>query len=262
MNTTGDSREGAEVLDVFIDALTWNVALSRIAAWARERESRYVCNCNVHSLIEASQDASFRNVLNQADMATPDGMPLAWMLRHLGFARQQRIAGPDLMWKYCERAEESGDSIYLFGSTVKTLSLLSEHLLAAFPALRISGLYSPPFYPPSEEEDAKIVASMNGSGAGVVFVGLGCPKQEKWMAAHRGRVKAVMIGVGAAFDYHAVNVKRAPRWMQRNGLEWLYRLRSEPRRLWKRYLVTNAIFIYRIIRQVLPGRKRHPEKQG
>ena len=255
MDARDNDRKGAEVLDVFIDALDWDLALARVATWARERESRYVCNCNVHSLIEASRDAGFRHVLNQADMATPDGMPLAWMLRHLGFTRQQRIDGPDFMWKYCKVAEESGGAIYLFGSTDKTLGLLSEHLLEAFPRLRISGRYSPPFYPPSDEEDARITASMNRSGAGVVFVGLGCPKQEKWMADHRGRVNAVMIGVGAAFDYHAANVKRAPRWMRGVGLEWLYRLWAEPRRLWKRYLVTNAIFIFRIGRQLLSGTK-------
>jgi N-acetylglucosaminyldiphosphoundecaprenol N-acetyl-beta-D-mannosaminyltransferase len=254
----GNGRDGAEVLNVFIDAMTWDTALSRIADWAGRRESRYVCNCNVHSLIEASRDPRFKNVLGNADMVTPDGMPLAWMLRHLGFAGQQRIDGPDLMLRYCELAARRGDSIYLFGSTEKTLALLSRQLLATSPALRIAGTYAPPFYPPGEEEDRKIVASMNDSGAGVVFVGLGCPKQEKWMAEHRGRVGAVMIGVGAAFDFHAENVRRAPRWMQSRGLEWLFRLGSEPRRLWKRYLLTNTLFLYHVGRQMLSARRRPP----
>jgi N-acetylglucosaminyldiphosphoundecaprenol N-acetyl-beta-D-mannosaminyltransferase len=249
-------REGAKVLDVFIDALTWDAALSRIADWAKTGESRYVCNCNVHSVVTAAQDRGFQQVLNQADMATPDGMPLAWMLRRSGFPRQQRIDGPDLMWRYCAVAEKNQTGIYLFGSTEKTLERMAERLLLAFPALPISGRYAPPFYPPSEAEDAKIVALMNASGARVVFVGLGCPKQEKWMADHRGRVDAVMIGVGAAFDFHAANVVRAPRWMQHSGLEWLFRLCSEPRRLWKRYLLTNAMFVGKVAKQWLAAAGR------
>ena len=138
MKSMGNGRDGAEVLDVFIDAMTWDTALSRIADWAGRRESRYVCNCNVHALIEASRDPRFKNVLGNADMVTPDGMPLAWMLRHLGFPGQQRIDGPDLMLKYCELAARRGDSIYLFGSTKETLALLSRQLLAASPALRIA----------------------------------------------------------------------------------------------------------------------------
>ena len=237
------SQKGAKVIDAFIDALSWGETLTRIAGWAQARESRYVCICNVHSVMTASQDMEFKRVVNQADMATPDGMPVAWMLRRQGFLTQERINGPDLMWKYCARAARSGEVVYFYGSTDEKLRLLSAKLLAAFPGLRIGGTYAPPFGEVSAEEDAAIVASINGSGAGVVFVGLGCPKQEKWMAAHRNSIHAVMIGVGAAFDYHAGTVQRAPLWMQRYGLEWLHRLCSEPRRLWKRYLVTNTLFI-------------------
>jgi N-acetylglucosaminyldiphosphoundecaprenol N-acetyl-beta-D-mannosaminyltransferase len=239
----GMNREGAKVIGTFIDALSWDEALTRITAWAQGRESRYVCICNVHSLVTASQDAEFNRAVSQADMSTPDGMPVACMLRSLGFSGQERINGPDLMWKYCERAARSGEVVYFYGSTSKTLQLLSAKLRTAFPTLRIGGFNSPPFRAVSEPEDEAIVASINRSGAGVVFVGLGCPKQEKWMASHRDRIHAVMIGVGAAFDYHAGTVQRAPMWMQRCGLEWLHRLCSEPRRLWKRYLVTNTIFV-------------------
>lgn len=237
------NNEGAKVINAFIDALSWNETLTRIAGWARARESRYVCICNVHSVMTASQDAEFKRVVNQADMATPDGMPVAWMLRRQGFFSQERINGPDLMWKYCAQAAHSGEVVYFYGSTDEKLQLLSEKLHAAFPGLRIGGVYAPPFGEASAEEDAAIVASINASGAGVVFVGLGCPKQEKWMAAHRNSIHAVMIGVGAAFDYHAGTTQRAPLWMQRCGLEWLHRLCSEPRRLWKRYLVTNTLFV-------------------
>ncbi len=246
-------RTGARVIGAYIDALDWPTALGRIADWARRRESRYVCICNVHSVVSASQDADFEKVVNQADMATPDGAPVAWMLRRLGYPTQPRINGPDLMWKYCEQAAGRADaaSTYLFGSTPETLNILQKELLRAFPGLRIAGAHSPPFRPPTPEEDDAIVRAINDSGAGVVFVSLGCPKQEKWMAAHRGRIDAVMIGVGAAFDFHAGTVVRAPLWMQKSGLEWLHRLASEPRRLWKRYLVTNTLFIVGAARQLL-----------
>jgi N-acetylglucosaminyldiphosphoundecaprenol N-acetyl-beta-D-mannosaminyltransferase len=182
-------------------------------------------------------------------MTTPDGMPVAWRLRKLGFPCQQRINGPDLMWKYCKCAAQVGQAIFFYGSTKQILGMLQTKLRTVFPALKIAGVYSPSFRELTEEEDQKIVNLMNRSGAKVVFVGLGCPKQEKWMAAHRGRVHAVMIGVGAAFDYHAGMIKRAPLWMQNVGLEWLFRLISEPRRLWRRYLVTNSKFIWMLAKE-------------
>lgn len=244
-------RQGTEVIDTFIDALTWDETLKRITNWGKARESRYICICNVHSVITATRDAELKQVLKLADMATPDGMPIAWMLRKLGFHGQQRINGPDLMWKYCAQAEKSGDEVYFYGSTFETLRRLSVNLKSAFPGLQIGGVYSPPFSTVGKAEEDAIVATINESGAGVVFVGLGCPKQEKWMAAHCERIHAVMIGVGAAFDYHASTLPRAPQWMQRNGLEWLHRLISDPRRLWKRYLLTNTSFIIRAGWQLL-----------
>lgn len=239
-------RGGTRLLNTHIDAITWPDALALIGQWAHERKSSYVCISNVHVLMSAAADEDFRRVINEADLATPDGMPLAWSLRARGFARQERINGPDLMWKYCERAAANGSRIYLYGSTPLTLQRLSARLRKAFPALKIAGIYSPPFRALTPEEDAKIVADINRSGAGVVFVGLGCPKQELWMAAHRGAIDAVMIGVGAAFDYHAGTLRRAPLWMQRRGLEWLHRLASDPRRLWRRYVVTNTLFVLRV----------------
>lgn len=250
-------RVTGQVLGAHIDAVDWGEALVRIQDWTARRQSRYVCICNVHSVVTASQDAEFRRVVNEADMATPDGAPVAWMLRRLGFAGQARISGPDLMWKYCEAAARGSESVFFYGSTDTTLVLLSQKLKTAFPGLRIVGTYSPPFRALSESEDHEIVDCLNGSGASVVFVGLGCPKQEKWMAAHRGRIRAVMVGVGVAFDYHAGTIKRAPLWMQRSGLEWLHRLWCEPRRLWKRYLVTNTRFLLGAIRQLLSRSAGH-----
>lgn len=241
------SRDGAPVLGSFIDAVSWADAVDRLVQWGERRESRYVCICNVHSVVTATQDAAFRAVIDEADMATPDGAPVAWALRRAGYGGQQRINGPDLMWKYLAEAERRGQVVFFYGGTEQTLAKLREAMLRAFPGLKIGGLVSPPFRPLSAAEDEAYTRQINDAGTAVLFVGIGCPKQEKWMAAHRGQVQAVMVGVGAAFDYHAGTIKRAPLWMQRSGLEWLHRLLSEPRRLWKRYLVTNSIFVMRML---------------
>ncbi|OQW33661.1 MAG: teichoic acid biosynthesis protein [Nitrospira sp. SG-bin1] len=231
------------MLDCFIDAILWEEAIDTLLQWSRERQSRYVSICNVHSVVTAKQNPAFRRVINEGDMATPDGMPLVWVLRSIGFQWQERINGPDLMWRLCGQAAEKGLSIFLYGSTSETLERLTNTLRIAFPQLTIAGVHSPPFRLLSDEEEQEMTDRLNSSGAHIVFVGLGCPKQEFWMAAHRGKVRAVMIGVGAAFDYHAGTVKRAPLWMQQSGLEWLFRLVCEPKRLWKRYLVTNSLFL-------------------
>lgn len=252
---TSLNRRGDQVLGAFIDALGWDETLARIEGWASGRESRYVCICNAHSVVTAQRWAGHRQVINEADMATPDGAPVAWMLRRLGFAGQPRVSGPDLMWMLCERCAALDLPVYFYGSTPATLDALALRLGKAFPGLRVVGMDSPPFRPLSEAEDAQVAERINQSGAAIVFVSLGCPKQEAWMAAHRGRVHAVMIGVGAAFDFHAGMVTRAPLWMRENGLEWLHRLLSEPRRLWRRYFVTNSLFILGAMRQLL-GRRR------
>lgn len=245
------SRSGKPILEAYIDALSWDDAIKRIMRWGASRESRYVCICNVHSVVTTTQDVEFKMAVNNADMSTPDGAPIAWALRRLGFRTQERINGPDLMLKCLALAENTPQKIFFYGSTEKTLGKLRTVLGRQFPRLQIAGTYSPPFRPITREEDDEIVEMINNSGANVVFVGLGCPKQEKWMADHRGRIRAVMIGVGAAFDYHSGTIKRAPLWWQRNGLEWLYRLGSEPRRLFMRYAVTNTLFVIGFMRQVL-----------
>ena len=248
-------RKLHEVIGTPIDALTWPSVLARLHGWAVARQSRYVCICNVHSVVSARQDASFAQVLRAADLATPDGAPVAWLMRGLGERGQQRINGPDLMWRYCAHAAQHGQSIYLYGGQPHTLALLQQRLLSAFPGLKIAGAHSPPFRALSAEEDDEIVHAINASGAGTVWVSLGCPKQEHWMATHRGRIHAPMIGVGAAFDYHAGTLPRAPLWMQRNGLEWLHRLAKEPRRLWRRYGVTNTLFVWYAARQMWGPRR-------
>ncbi len=244
------SRLVGRVLDSPIDVLDWDTALERILDWAKLRESRYVCICNAHSVVTASRDDSFNAVIAGADMATPDGMPVAWLLRRGGFRQQGRISGPDLMPRLCSSAEDLGVAVALFGSTPETLDKLRARFAVEYPRLRISEAISPPFRPLSFDEDAAIRERLNASGAGIIFVSLGCPKQERWMAANRGQVSAVMIGVGAAFDFHAGVTARAPDWMQQAGLEWLHRLASEPRRLWRRYLVTNTLFLVSALRQL------------
>lgn len=249
-------RHTGRVLKIQIDALTWAEAVDRLLGWARARESRLVAICDAHVVVSASRDAAYRDVINSADMATPDGAPVAWMLRRMGFPGQPRISGPDLMHALCEQCAVEGLPVYFYGSTKATLMLLGERERASFPGLSIVGMEAPPFRPLTEEEDAAVVTRINDSSAGIVFVGLGCPKQERWMAEHRGRVSAVMIGVGAAFDFHAGTIKRAPKWMQNAGFEWLHRLCLEPRRLWKRYFVTNSLFIVYAARQLFANRSK------
>lgn len=249
--SNNQQRSLIPVIGAPIDAITWHQAIERISQWASERQSRYVCICNVHSVVTAHQDHEFSRVVHEADMATPDGAPVAWLMRKLGIRSQERINGPDLMWEYFTHAAQHNEAIYLYGGQQSTLDTLQKVLSEKFPELKIAGAYSPPYRPLSKEEQTQVIDSINDSGASTVWVSLGCPKQEKWMAAQRGHINAVMIGVGAAFDYHAGTIQRAPLWMQKNGLEWLHRLCSEPRRLWKRYLVTNTLFIYYAGKQLL-----------
>lgn len=253
-----DMQELRLVIGSPIDVLTWAAAVQRLSDWAVKHESRYVCICNAHSVVTARRDPNFAQILRNADMATPDGAPVAWMMRRGGTAGQQRINGPDLMWRYCASAACRNESIYLYGSRPETLEALQKSLAQNFPGLRIAGSYSPPFRELTPEEDQSVVDAINESGAGIVWVSLGCPKQEKWMAEHRGRIRATMVGVGAAFDYHANVIKRAPFWMQDHGLEWLHRLSSEPRRLWQRYLITNSLFVMYAAQQLLvQGKSEH-----
>ena len=242
MTEAGD-RAGARVLGAQIDAVDAERCLDRISGWASRGESRSVFLCNVHSVVTARRDPAFARVLGAADLAVPDGAPIAWCLRRVGFARQRRVGGPDLMWACCELATRARLPIFLYGASADTLRRLRARLAAGFPGVPIAGSAAPPFCRLTEAEDARAVRDIARSGARIVFVALGCPKQEEWIDGHRGAIPAVMVGVGAAFDFHAGTVKRAPRWMQDFGLEWLHRVAMEPRRLWRRYLVTNTLFL-------------------
>jgi N-acetylglucosaminyldiphosphoundecaprenol N-acetyl-beta-D-mannosaminyltransferase len=241
----------APVLSIPIDAIGFGQAQTQVLIWGHARQSRYVVLANVHVVVTAAHKPAFGAVVAAADLVTPDGAPVAWMLRKLGHGGQERVSGPDLTWALLGRCATESLPVYFFGSTPETLSLLAERIKVAFPALSVVGFEAPPFRAITAQEDAESVARINASGAGLVFVGLGCPKQEHWMLAHRGRINAVMLGVGAAFDFHAGTVSRAPVWMREHGLEWLHRLASEPRRLWRRYLVTNSLFVLGAAKQLL-----------
>lgn len=205
--------------------------------------------------MEARDDPAFRDVLNGAYLVVPDGFPVAAMLRTQGFRSQRRVPGPDLMLELCREAAERGIRVGFYGSSEECLDLLAHRLPAKIPTLQIAYQYSPPDKTFTNSEDEEIVEKIKESGAQILFVGLGCPKQERWMHAHVHRVGTVMVGVGAAFDFHAGLLQRAPKWMQAVGLEWLYRLAKEPRRLWRRYLKHNPRFVYHATLQVLGLRK-------
>jgi N-acetylglucosaminyldiphosphoundecaprenol N-acetyl-beta-D-mannosaminyltransferase len=210
-----------------------------------------VCIANVHLTIEAHRSKDFRKIVNNANLVTPDGMPLVATLRILGLKRQTRVYGPTLMKYICEATARAGLSIGFYGSTSDTLKALVQNLKDLFPKIKVGYTYNPPFRPLTLSEDLEIIKKINASKIKILFVGLGCPKQERWMAAHHTRIKAVMIGVGAAFDFYAGTKRQAPEWMMQIGLEWLFRLLQEPKRLWKRYLIGNPLFLYLALKQLL-----------
>lgn len=230
-------------------------ALNQVHRWAEQGQSKAVFFCNAHSVATARMDPRFCRALAQGDLKLADGAPVAFMVRSLGFRGQQRVSGPDFMLEYMARAERSGQSVFLYGGTATTLSKLQEKFGALFPSLKLH-TYSPPFRDLTEAEDDAVVSLINNSGASTLWVSLGCPKQEQWIVKHRDRVRPVMLGVGAAFAFHAGESQRAPRWMQNSGLEWLHRLLSDPKRLWKRYLVTNTVFLTLAAAQLAAWRMR------
>jgi N-acetylglucosaminyldiphosphoundecaprenol N-acetyl-beta-D-mannosaminyltransferase len=233
------------VLGVGVSATSYADVVHRCNDWiSRRARSTYICVTSVHGLITAIFDPSFRDVLNRASIVTPDGMPVVWALRSFGRRRQQRVYGPDLMLALCENAAGLRHRIFLYGSRPEVLKELEERLTEKYPGLCIAGTYSPPFRPLTEEEDQYVVQTIRESRASIVFVGISTPKQERWMASHVQKLpNVVLIGVGAAFDFHAGRVRQAPHWMQRAGFEWLFRLMSEPARLWKRYLLVTPLFL-------------------
>ncbi len=244
----------ARVVGMRIDATTCEDATARMLAWASAGKPAYVCTATVQMVMEAHDHPEFRPVVEEADLVTADGMPLAWAQRLLGVPHATRVCGPELMPSLCAAAAAAGVPVGLYGGTPGVMDDLLRELRGRFPALDIVYHWCPPFRPLTEEEDARVVREVADSGARILFVGIGCPKQEKWMYEHRDSVSAVMIGVGAAFDFMAGHKKRAPRFLQDLGLEWLFRLATEPHRLWRRYLYLNPRFLAQVIKQLTFGR--------
>lgn len=237
------------ILGMRVDATSYSEASRKIIHWAKAKESRYVCAANVHMTMEAYDHPAFSQVVNRAALVTPDGMPLVLALQALAVKEASRVCGPTLTLDVCEAAAQEGVLIALYGGTPDSLAAFATFLRDRFPKIQIACQISPPFRPLTPSEDEAYTHQIVESGAGVVLVGIGCPKQELWMAAHQGRIPAVMLGVGAAFDFHSGRVKRAPVWMQNACLEWFYRLMQEPKRLWKRYTVYNLRFILLFLSQ-------------
>jgi N-acetylglucosaminyldiphosphoundecaprenol N-acetyl-beta-D-mannosaminyltransferase len=225
----------------------YRTVLAQICSWVREkhRPSAYIIQTNVFSIVTANENPSYKEALEHADCSLPDGMPIVWLLKLKGHKNQERIYGPDLMLRICEEGEKNGWRCFLYGGKEETVKLLKANLLKRFPSLNIVGIYSPPFRALTNAEDDEICRMINDAKPDILWVGLGSPKQDIWMYEHRNKLDvSVLHGVGAAFDFISGQISQAPRWIGRIGLEWLYRLCIEPRRLWKRYTVNNIKFLF------------------
>ncbi|MEM8924722.1 MAG: WecB/TagA/CpsF family glycosyltransferase [Actinomycetota bacterium] len=254
--TTPTIGSKVDVFGVGITVTTYDDATERIMDAARDRRSYAVSALAVHGLMEAVDDAEFRTLVNGIDLVTPDGQPVRWAMNTLHKTElDDRVYGPDLTWRVIEAAAHEGVGIYLYGSTEETANGFAAEIVRRHPDAIVADVQPDRFRDATPEEDAADIARINDSGAGVVLVGRGCPRQERWVAQHQGKVNAAMLAVGAAFDYGAGTLDPPPAWMQRAGLQWLFRLVQEPGRLWRRYLITNSRFLYSFGR-ALPTRFR------
>jgi N-acetylglucosaminyldiphosphoundecaprenol N-acetyl-beta-D-mannosaminyltransferase len=253
-----------EIMGVPLAVSDYDEVMGWMDAMVSSNSRGWLTAAAVNLVMSAREDPPTMNAVLDATLAVPDGQPLVWALRLLGHARATRVYGPELMARWCAQAAETGTPTYLYGGrSEEALRQLTERLLARFPGLRIAGAYSPPFRPLTAEERDRVAADIDASGAQVVWVGTGQPKQELWMSEMRPRLAApLLVGVGAAFDFHAGIVSQAPRWMQRNGLEWVYRLSREPKRLWRRYASQNPRFVAGFARQYLRERPRTPRRDA
>jgi N-acetylglucosaminyldiphosphoundecaprenol N-acetyl-beta-D-mannosaminyltransferase len=244
-----------DIIGINLSVSSYEQTVEQSVAWAKDGESRAIFFANVHMLMEAHDDAAFRKKVNSADMINPDGMPLVWALHALGESDATRVYGPDATEALLPAARDHGIPVGFYGGSEGTLTRLVTEATRRFPDLSIVFTMSPPFRSLDESEDQQITQRISDSGARMLFVGLGCPKQESWILEHRGRIPAVMFGVGAAFDFIAGTKRQAPRWFMRNGLEWAFRLVTEPRRLAGRYLKHNPRFLVLFMYQWLAKRK-------
>jgi len=251
MTTEQTNRRRVPVLGLNIDVTDYDDAIATITELARKWNGAYVCVTNVHVTIEAEDDPSFRELVNNADLVLPDGTPLVWMQRWQGNEQASQVRGPSLMPMLMQHAEREGLKVGFLGGRQEVLDKILERARVDFPKLDVAYSYSPPFRSLTDDENAAMTDEINASGAQILFVGLGCPKQERWIAVNRDRVRAVSIGVGAAFDLYAGNIREAPAIISRLGMEWIFRLLQEPRRLFSRYLLVNPRFMWLAGKQLI-----------
>jgi exopolysaccharide biosynthesis WecB/TagA/CpsF family protein len=247
-----------DILGIDVSATTYDQAIDTVIHAAKAQRSACVSHLAVHGLVEGSRDTRLRSMLNEFDIVAPDGQPVRLALNLLYKTKlPDRCYGPEFMMRVCQSAATEKIGVYIYGSYKHVVDGLADHLISRFPELRILGSEPSVFRPLSKSEDDALVCRICESGAGIVFLGLGCPLQEKFAYEHKGKIKAIQICVGAAFDFHSGNKKMAPEWMQRHALEWFFRLSKEPRRLWRRYLVTNTIFLTKLFFQIIRTKKIH-----
>jgi N-acetylglucosaminyldiphosphoundecaprenol N-acetyl-beta-D-mannosaminyltransferase len=249
MSVLSPSRSAIDLFGMRVDATSYADATERIVQWSRRDRGRYICVANVHMVMEAYDNPDFQHLVNGAALVTPDGMPLVWALRLFDVPHAERVYGPTLMLRVCEAAAACNIPIGLYGGTEESLEVVVQQLHLRFPTLEVAAQIAPPFRPLTQDESLRYTKALRESGARILFVGIGCPKQERWMAHHYRRIPAVMVGVGAAFDFLAGRVPQAPSWLQDRGLEWLFRVAMEPRRLWRRYATHNPRFLALLAQQ-------------
>ena len=246
------SVDRVNVLGVGISALNMDLAAQVILEAVRQRRKGYVCVTNVHAVMEGYDDPAVKSALNGAMLCTPDGMPMVWLGHWAGRKEMRRVYGPDLMLRLCEESCKEGFRHFFYGGANGAAAELAVKLKERFPALRVAGTYEPPFRPLNGTEEKEVIEKVRDARVDLFWVGLSTPKQDKFMAEYSSKLDAsVMLGVGAAFDFHSGRIRQAPSWLQRLGLEWFFRLCMEPRRLWKRYLKHNPRFVYHVLRQKL-----------
>ncbi len=238
-----EELQHCEILKTNINVTNMSDTIKYIGGHLDDLRGKYICVSNVHTTVMSYENEEYRKIQNGAAMALPDGAPLSSYSRRKGYKQAQRVTGPDLMLELFAISKEKGYRHYFYGATEETLQSMKEVLERDYPGIQIAGMYAPPFRALTPQEDAQIVAKINESRPDFIWIGLGAPKQEEWMYQHMGQLQGVLIGVGAGFDYLAGYIKRAPRWMQRMSLEWLYRLLQDPKRLWRRYFTSNVKFM-------------------
>ena len=247
------------VLDMRVDMVQISDVLQAMEEWIVNKEQgRYIVIANADSAVRSRKNDKFRKAVACSTLSVPDGMSLVWLGKMQGYKLKRRVYGPDLLQEFCELAVSKGYTNYYYGGAEGVPQRLKDALVKKFPELKVTGVYSPPFRDLTDSEDEQIVAMINEANTDVLWIGLGCPKQEIWMYQHRDKLKVpVVVGVGAAFDFHSGTKKQAPFWMREHGLEWFFRLITEPKRLWKRYIVDGAFFLYNVAIEIVKGGKKH-----